>query len=359
MNWRQTLYTGLLPYCLALLTPIWAHAALKADEHVMILPALAHDVTGNPNLVSVTLSVWVYEQERRPGSTQLLARYMGVDINTLSPEDKARLYARSQLFRVDSERGKQITLRLPGGQQHTLPPTNSSGRSHLTVTLPKAQVIGKQRPLPITLVDDHPAEQSMTGALWYQPAQGLSVISDIDDTIKVSDIGDTQKVLQHTFLLPLQPAPGMAQWYRRLAQDRAATFHYVSSSPVQLLPLLNGLIDEGRFPAGSVHLRDATSWRDVVPAKGASRQHKTIQIMSLLQAYPQRRFILVGDSGELDPEIYADIAKAYPKQIEKIYIRDVTGQTRTDTRYQTLFNGITPSLWVIFAPTGAPEGVLE
>lgn len=355
MNWRQKLYTGFVPCCLALMTPMWAHATLKADEHVMILPAVAHDVAGDPNTVTATLSVWVYEKERRAGSTRLLARYMDVDLDALNAEDKARLYARSQLFRVDSERGKRVTLRLPNGQQHTLPATNASGRSHVTITLPKAALVGKALPLPITLVDDHPADQSMTGALWYLPPQGLSVISDIDDTIKVSDIGDTKKVLQHTFLLPLQPAPGMANWYQQLAQTRSASFHYVSSSPVQLLPVLNDLIDAGGFPAGSLHLRGATSWRDVVPAKGASRQHKTIQIMSLLQAYPQRRFILVGDSGELDPEIYADIARAYPKQIENIYIRDVTGQARTDTRYQTLFNGLSPSLWAVFAPTGAPE----
>ncbi|MBP6862990.1 MAG: DUF2183 domain-containing protein [Neisseriaceae bacterium] len=353
MNWRQKCLLGLLPLCWALASPLWASTALKTDEHVMVLPAVAHDLSGQPGRVSVTLSVWVYETERRPGTTRLLARYMGTPISGLNNAERARLSERSQLFRVDSERGKVVTLALPDGSQHTLPPTDASGRSSLTVTLPTASVAQQPQPLPITLVTTS-SHNSPAGSLWYVPAQGLSIISDIDDTVKISEVGDTKKLLQQTFLQPLAPAPGMAQWYQRLTQAEGAAVHYVSSSPLQLLPLLSTFINEAGLPPGSLHLRQSTSWRTAIPPKGASRIHKTEQISTLLQAYPQRRFILVGDSGELDPEIYADMIKAFPQQIDRIYIRDVTQQPRSDARYQAIFKDLPANKWVIFAPTGAP-----
>lgn len=353
MNWRQKICMGLLPFCLGLTSPFFAHAAIKADERVMILPALAHDLVHQPDQVSVTLSVWVYEQEHRRGTTRLLARYMGTPLDSLDEAQRRRLVERSQLFRVDSERGKVVTLRLPDGSLHALPPTDASGRSSLTVTLPKASVVGQPQPLAITLAD--PTLNGSNGSLWYSPPQGLSIISDIDDTVKVSDIGDTKKLLQQTFIHPLQPAPGMAQWYQSLLAQPHSAIHYVSSSPLQLLPLLSDFIEAAGLPQGSLHLRQSTSWRTAIPPKGASRQHKNQQISSLLKAYPERRFILVGDSGELDPEIYAEMAKTYPAQIERIYIRDVTEQTRTDARYQTIFKDLNAEKWVVFAPTGAPE----
>lgn len=352
MNWRQKCLFGLLPLCWALASPLWASTALKTDEQVLILPAVAHDLDGDAQRVSVSLSVWVYETERRPGATRLLARYMGTPVSGLSPAERERLYQRSQLFRVDSERGKVVTLALPDGSRHALPPTDASGRSSLTVTLPKASVAQQPQPLSITLAD--PGRNSVSGSLWYVPAQGLSIISDIDDTVKISEVGDTKKLLRQTFLQPLAPAPGMAQWYQRLIQPEGSAVHYVSSSPLQLLPLLGTFINEAGLPAGSLHLRQSTSWRTAIPPEGASRAHKTQEIRTLLRAYPQRRFILVGDSGELDPEIYADMIKAFPQQIDRIYIRDVTQQARTDARYQAIFKDLPKDKWVIFAPTGAP-----
>ena len=61
-----------------------------------------------------------------------------------------------------------------------------------------------------------------------------------------------------------------------------------------------------------------------------------------------RRFVLVGDSGELDPEAYADAYRAYPDQIAAIYIRDVSDEGRDAPRYRTTFSGVPPERWQIF-----------
>ena len=58
--------------------------------------------------------------------------------------------------------------------------------------------------------------------------------------------------------------------------------------------------------------------------------------------------MLVGDSGESDPEIYGALALKYPAQIQAIYIRDVTGEPRDSNRYRTAFKEVPPARWKLF-----------
>jgi phosphatidate phosphatase APP1 len=67
---------------------------------------------------------------------------------------------------------------------------------------------------------------------------GVSVISDIDDTIKMTNVRERPVMLRNTFLREFQPAPGMSEFCQTLARFKQATFHYISASPWQLyLPL--------------------------------------------------------------------------------------------------------------------------
>ena len=89
-----------------------------------------------------------------------------------------------------------------------------------------------------------------TGRVQLVEPQGRSVISDIDDTIKITGVGDPQAMLANTFLRPLRPVPGMATLYRQWA-DRGAVFHYVSASPWQLYAPLADFLAAEQFPAGT------------------------------------------------------------------------------------------------------------
>ncbi len=71
-------------------------------------------------------------------------------------------------------------------------------------------------------------------------------------------------------------------------------------------------------------------------------------IQSLMTCCAGRRVILIGDSGEHDPEIYAEIARQYPQQVIRILIRDVTEEGELATRYQKTFKGLPKSLWTVF-----------
>ncbi len=106
---------------------------------------------------------------------------------------------------------------------------------------------------------------------------------------------------------------------------------------------------EQGFPKGSMHLRSIKISEELFRKGSSSVRHKHAAIRALLQQLPQRQFLLIGDSGEADPEIYADIARDYPEQVRAIYIRDVTGEAASAPRYQKAFRRLPASLWRIFS----------
>ena len=125
----------------------------------------------------------------------------------------------------------------------------------------------------------------------------------------------------------------MAERYKQWSQ---AAFHYVSGGPWQLYePLFEFLPKEG-FPDGSVHMRnlplqvtDTTKAREFIDFlfdTQATKRHKLQAIREIMTRFPNRRFIMVGDSGEADPEVYREI-KDDPKfgnRVEAILIRTVS-----------------------------------
>ena len=160
---------------------------------------------------------------------------------------------------------------------------------------------------------------------------GFSVISDIDDTIKVSSVGNRKELLANTFLREFKSVTGMAELYQQWAAS-GACFHYVSSSPWQLYRALQGLHTELRFPAGTMHLRNFRI-RDQLFKKFRIRRHgKVSAIQALLKGLPEKKFVLIGDSGEKDPEIYRRICRRFPGRVSGLFIRDLPYRRMTNER---------------------------
>ncbi|KAG2230457.1 hypothetical protein INT48_008792 [Thamnidium elegans] len=129
---------------------------------------------------------------------------------------------------------------------------------------------------------------------------GISVISDIDDTIKITDILDGKDaILQNTFFRTAREVPYMSEVFRTWVSE-GAHIHYVSNSPWQVYPALSKFIVNQKFPQGSMHLR-AVSTQELIIGKPG--KHKLDIIPKIIRDFPHRKFILVGDSGEIDPEI--------------------------------------------------------
>jgi phosphatidate phosphatase APP1 len=186
--------------------------------------------------------------------------------------------------------------------------------------------------------------------------EGQSVISDIDDTVKVSEVPAGKAILaRNTFLRDFVAAPGMQTRYQALAD---AAFHYVSGSPWQLhRPLSRFLIDESRFPAGSFHFKELrghalTAMRSLEDLANFANPegtvtHKVDQISRIMKRFPARRFILIGDSGERDPEVYREIVNTFGAQVREVLIRDVVNARQIDS-------GRLAGMTVIEAPTVVP-----
>jgi phosphatidate phosphatase APP1 len=150
---------------------------------------------------------------------------------------------------------------------------------------------------------------------------GVSLISDIDDTVKVTNVANRRELLRNTFVREFTAVSGMAEIYRRY-QAAGTAFHYVSASPWQLSACLCGFLGAAGLPAGSMHLKlfrlkDSTPLGRFPSRKRAKRR----AIERIMDDFPDRRFLLVGDSGERDPEVYVDVARRRPDQVHGILIR--------------------------------------
>jgi hypothetical protein len=325
---------------------------LSHDQQVMFVPNTARWT--DKGTIQVRVDSWVYEEDSLPGLTWLFARHLDLDVKHMEPADRERFYARTQLFRVDSASFKTLLITFTPEcsvdcQSFALPRSNYAGRSSARITLPAAQFEPGERWLSFAVVMPHGDRREFHGRALLVPSVGLSVISDIDDTIKISQVGDRQELLLNTFAREFLPVAGMADRYQSLDQADAVRFHYVSSSPMQLYPLVDSFLKDNGFPAGSVHLRESTAITNVIARDGDSRQHKLRAIGRLLRDFPQRSFLLIGDSGEADPEIYAEIARLHPVQVVGIRIRDVSGEGASTPRYQNAFAGFSPALWQVYS----------
>lgn len=156
------------------------------------------------------------------------------------------------------------------------------------------------------------------------PRRGVSVVSDIDDTIKESSIRDRRELLANTFLRDFRAVPGMSDVYRAW-QQLGIPVHYVSSSPWQLLPWIDEMLQVQQFPAGSLHLRNFRLRTHMLQKLIRFRRSgKGAAIRMLMGKFPQRRFVFVGDSGEKDLEIYRKLAGKFPDQVLAILIRNLS-----------------------------------
>jgi phosphatidate phosphatase APP1 len=154
----------------------------------------------------------------------------------------------------------------------------------------------------------------------------FGVVSDMDDTVLQSEV---TSFLRAARLLLLEnartrlPFPGVAEFYRALEAGTGSSpnpIFYVSSSPWNLYEVIAEFLEAQAIPAGPLLLRD---W-DLGPGITRNAAHKTTLIREILATYPRLPFILVGDSGQEDPEIYSAIVREHPGRILAIYIRNVT-----------------------------------
>ncbi|HEY8195978.1 MAG TPA: phosphatase domain-containing protein, partial [Gemmatimonadales bacterium] len=182
--------------------------------------------------------------------------------------------------------------------------------------------------IPLDLLDSDGGASSAGRALYLTPpaSAAFGVISDMDDTVLQSHVTDFIRAARMVLLENARtrlPFPGVAAFYRALQEGGTGgagnPIFYVSSSPWNLYDVIEEFLEAQQIPAGPLLLRD---W-DLGPSVFGNAAYKAGVIREILTTYPSLPFILVGDSGEEDPEIYADIVATHPGRILAMYIRNV------------------------------------
>ena len=170
----------------------------------------------------------------------------------------------------------------------------------------------------------------------------FGVISDIDDTVVKTDVTNLLRMLRLVFLTNARtrlPFDGVAAFYRALHRGEAGEttnpIFYVSSSPWNLYDLLHEVFEVHGIPAGPLFLKDYGIAREVLLSLG-HREHKLRSIEHILETHPGLPFVLVGDSGQQDPEIYLEVARRYPGRVRVVYIREVSVGEARDTELAAL-----------------------
>jgi phosphatidate phosphatase APP1 len=192
--------------------------------------------------------------------------------------------------------------------------------------------------------EGHPPVKAEGQVLIPPPSAQFGVISDIDDTVLQTDAAHLLRMARTVFLGNARtrlPFKGVGAFYRALfkgTQGKEPTpsgesssynpLFYVSSSPWNLYGLLTEFFHLQDIPIGPIlFLRDwGISEEELLPTQ--HRSHKLKMIQNVLEVYPKLPFILIGDSGQEDPEIYAEVVEKHPQRILAIYIRNVSHELK-------------------------------
>jgi phosphatidate phosphatase APP1 len=195
----------------------------------------------------------------------------------------------------------------------------------------------KDKPFTIGLeiAEAHvPGAIAKTAVDVISPDAPFFVISDFDDTVAVTNVIDARGLVSSALFKDSDTQPvvaGMSDFYRCLRSDKKANpaFALVSGSPVQYVPRTMAFLKRYDFPFMGLYLRDL--------GPNTMSGYKQPHIRQLLKTLPQE-VVLIGDSGEHDPEVYAEMNKEFPGRVTKIFIRDA-GKTEVATRFEgmTLF----------------------
>jgi hypothetical protein len=323
---------------------------IAADERVLFFPGYAWR-DANAGGWSIPVHGIVFEPERRALKIAALRAALELAGEPQSAAERAIFESRARAFLVDHERGKRIGVRV-AGRFFEVGESGADGHVRGEVRLTDEELAGAApgaRQLSFRAVTRAGDSRAFRGTAHVLADTGVSVISDLDDTIKVSNVRDRRALLRATFFEPFRPVEGMAAVYRHWAAAHGARFHYVTASPWQLYEPLAAFAAATGFPAGTWHMKqfrvqDGT----FVALLDSPEQYKPAVLEPLLRRFPGRRFVLVGDSGERDPEIYGEIARKFPDRVVAILIRDVTGESVDAERYQAAFRAVPGGVWRTF-----------
>lgn len=322
---------------------------VSRQHHVELFATAAHETADGMHW-SIPVHAWIYTPQksrvRKAGLALLLGSKFGLEATA---ETSGNFDRRANLLFSDNHRRRTLVVEI-AGRVVALPPTAPNGQTRGLFRVTRADVDrhAADGRLRVRLLVPKADRRAFEGHVLLVPREGVSVVSDIDDTVKVSHVTDRARLMESTFFRDFEAVPGMGAFYARCVAHGAA-LHFVSSSPWHLYAPIREMLDAAGFPPATLDLKHIRlKDRTILDLFADPAKTKLPPIERLLAEFPQRRFVLVGDSGERDPEIYAGLARKHPHRVVRILIRNLTGEARDDMRFTNAFAGVDPQSWQVF-----------
>ena len=192
-----------------------------------------------------------------------------------------------------------------------------------------------------------PAEFKAQGQVIVPPDNAqFGVISDIDDTVLMSNVAHPIVLARNTFLENAHtrlPFEGVAKLYQALRRGADGShfnpIFYVSSSAWNIYDVLRDFFVVREIPMGALFLSEYNLDENTFIFQNR-REHKIAAIERVMNTYPNLKFVLIGDSSEKDPLIYREITQRDPQRIQTIYIRTATLSRKRDARLQAIVRDV-------------------
>ena len=296
------------------LTPVDQVAAARLHRAARIEDAVHQFVERRMRRTGWAVTIVAYTGYGAPGWVRVMARVL-----LRRPDSRPRR-------RVENLRGWRSFATLPAkGARVTIETGDSrhearADRSGVVDTVVKTDLPSGWGTVRLSNPDAEPVDAPVC---LVDPAVRFGILSDIDDTVMVTALPRPLLAAWNTFVLDehaRMAVPGMAVLYERLARTYpGAPVFYLSTGAWNVAPTLTRFLSRHLYPAGPLLLTDwgptADSWFR------SGREHKRATLARLAREFPDVRWLLIGDDGQHDPEIYAEFATAHPANVAGVAIR--------------------------------------
>ena len=298
---------------------------LRRNEHVMFFRSYGHPVNGGKDWeLRVAGRIWIGGDAPDDAADRSSRESFLGKIGSFFERDVVREHLEIELLTRQGQPVEQ-TIKIQSIKLGEF--TGSLTLSDAVVQKLRQECAWADGEIPYRLADSK-GDPDSSGQIYLINGSGISVVSDIDDTVRDTRIyyKNQLRAVQRA-LARFVPVDGMADLYTYWLRNARVRFHYVSGGPDWWEKVNEAGLDQSGFPKGSIQLRKVSlSHFTTVAAwfSGNPCRYKIEEISQILADFPGRHFCLIGDAGEGDNRALRHLAAMYPDQVKWVFIRHLS-----------------------------------